>query len=112
MGSEQESNLLIAVVQAQDADIAEHALKENNISSYQLPSVGGFLGRKNETMIIRVPEGMEEKIISILHNTCSQRIEFIAVPIENAHLAIPSPTQIAVGGAAVFGITAEKTEFL
>ncbi len=109
MESEQESNLLIAVVQSQDADIAEHALKANNITSFQLPSVGGFLGRKNVTLIIQIPEGKNETILDILHSTCSQRIEFIAVPIENAHLAIPSPTQIAVGGAAIFGISAEKS---
>ncbi len=108
MDSAQESNLLMAIVQSQDADIAEQALKKIGIECYQLPSVGGFLGRKNITMIIRSEPETNEEIMDILRNSCSQRIEFIAVPIESAQLAIPTPTQIAVGGAAIFGITAEK----
>lgn len=107
MESTQESNLLIAIVQAQDADFAEQALKNMEIDSYQMPSVGGFLGRKNITLIIDSPIGKNDEIIAVLKRSCSQRIEFIAVPIENAQLAIPSPTQIAVGGAAIFGVTAE-----
>ncbi len=107
MEATNESNLLFAIVQAQDADIAEQALKSMGIDSYQLPSVGGFLGRKNITLIIDSPFGKNDEIITVLKNSCSQRIEFIAVPIENAQLAIPTPTQIAVGGAAIFGVTAE-----
>lgn len=108
MDSPQESNLLMAIVQSQDADIAEQALKNINVASYQLPSVGGFLGRKNITLIIQSEIGKYEEIMDILKSSCSQRIEFIAVPIESAQLAIPTPTQIAVGGAAIFEITAEK----
>lgn len=108
MKSMQKSNLMMAIVQAQDADIAEHALKAINIDSYQMPSVGGFLGRKNVTLIIDSPAEKNEEIIDILKNSCCQRIEFITVPIESAQQAIPTPTQIAVGGAAIFGLTAEK----
>lgn len=108
MESEDESNVLLAIVQSQDADIAEQALKEIGIDSYQLPSVGGFLGRKNITFVIESPSEKNDTIIEILKSSCSQRIEFIAVPIENAQLVIPTPTQVAVGGAAVFELTAEK----
>lgn len=106
--SSENSNLLLAIVQAQDADIAEHALKTIHVDSYQMPSVGGFLGRRNITLIVDVPAGQMDEIMTILKNSCCQRIEFITVPMENAQQVIPTPTQIAVGGAAVFGLTAEK----
>ena len=112
MESTQESNVLFAIVQAQDADIAEQALKKIGIDSYQMPSVGGFLGRKNVTLIIQSPLGRNDEVIEILRMSCSQRIEFIAVPVDGTQLAIPSPTQVAVGGAAIFGVTAEKIEKL
>ena len=102
MESSQESNLLFAIVQAQDADIAQHALKSISIDSYQMPSVGGFLGRKNVTLIIDCPEERHAEVIDILKNSCCQRIEFINIPIENAQQVIPTPTQVAVGGAAIF----------
>ncbi len=108
MESKQESNLLFAVVQALDADIAQHALKSIGVDSYQMPSVGGFLGRKNVTLIIDSPEESHEEVLHILKNSCSQRIEFINLPIENAQQAIPSPTQVSVGGAAIFELTADK----
>ncbi|MBR6090977.1 MAG: cyclic-di-AMP receptor [Anaerolineaceae bacterium] len=104
----QESNIMFAIVQAQDADIAQQALKSIEIDSYQMPSVGGFLGRKNITLIINTPEGRNEEIIDILKASCSQRVEFINIPIENASQVMPTPTQIVVGGAAVFGVTAES----
>ena len=78
MESSDKSNLLLAIVQAQDADIAEQALKSVNVDSYQMPSVGGFLGRKNITLIIDSPIGKNDEIIGVLKNSCSQRIEFIA----------------------------------
>ena len=108
MESVQESNLLIAIVQSQDADVALHALKNIGVDSYLLPSVGAFLGRKNVTLIVDTPEGRNEEILDILKRSCCQRIEFLPVPIENAQQAIPTPTQIAVGGAAVFGLSAEQ----
>ena len=70
----QESNIMFAIVQAQDADIAQQALKSIEIDSYQMPSVGGFLGRKNITLIINTPEGRNEEIIDILKASCSQRV--------------------------------------
>ena len=108
MDSSHNSNLMMAIVQAQDADIAQHALEAININSYQMPSVGGFLGRKNVTLIIDSPVDRNEDIIGILENSCCQRVEFVTVPIESSQQAIPTPTQIVVGGAAVFGLTAEK----
>ena len=108
MESEHESNLFLAIVQAQDADIAAQALKTIDIDSYQMPSVGGFLGRKNITLVIHSPSGKNDEIIEILKNACSKRVEFISFPMENAQLAIPTPTQVAVGGAAVFGLTADE----
>ena len=108
MESSHESNMMVVIVQAQDADIAEHALKAVNINSYQMPSVGAFLGRKNVTLIIDASERNNEEIIEVLKNSCSQRVEFMTIPIESGQQAIPTPTQVVVGGAALFELTAEK----
>ena len=42
------SNLLIAVVQGQDSDMAIENLVEAGLPVTRLPSVGGFLGRKRQ----------------------------------------------------------------
>lgn len=112
MESENTYNLMLAIVQAQDVDLAEQALKEIGINSYQMPSVGGFLGRKNATLIIHVVDDRQEEIMDLLGKTCRQRIEYIAVPLESAPLPLPTPTPISVGGATIFGLTAERIEKL
>ncbi len=104
--------LMIAVVQAQDAEIAKETLEKIGIHIERLPSVGGFLGRRNATLLIGLPEKNKEEVVEALHQSCRQRVEFIAVPLESAPLPLPTPTPITVGGATVFSIEVEHYEEL
>ena len=102
--------LFMAVVQAQDADIAEDAIRAMNISVTRLPSVGAFLGRRNATLLIGLPPEKKEQIVQAFKDNCRQRIEYIAVPLESAPLPLPSPTPITVGGATIFSLEVEHFE--
>ncbi len=106
----QHENLLIAVVQAQDAEIAREALGKLGIAVERLPSVGGFLGRRNATLLIGLPQAKRDVAEEVLHENCRQRVEFIAVPLESAPLPLPTPTPITVGGATVFALDVEYYE--
>jgi len=108
--SESQKNVLIAVVQAQDAEAAQDGLKALGMTVQRLPSVGGFLGRRNATLLIGMPEEQRGKAEEILRLNCRQRVEFIAVPLESAPLPLPTPTPITVGGATVFAIDVEYYE--
>ncbi len=102
--------LLIAVVQTQDTDNAHEALRKLDVSVQQLPSTGGFLGRKNSTLLIALPEEKKQPVIDALNSTCRQRIEYIAVPLESAPLPLPTPTPISIGGATIFELEIEHYE--
>ena len=102
--------LLMAIVQAQDADIVENILQELHISLTRLPSTGAFLGRRNATLLIGIPQQHQEQILKTLHENCRQRIEYIAVPLESAPLPLPAPTPVTVGGATVFALEVEHFE--
>jgi len=102
--------LLMAVVQSQDAEPAENALAEKNITVTRLPSVGGFLGRRNATLLIGLPKSLQQEIIDCLHEICRQRVEYIAVPLESAPLPLPTPTPITIGGATIFALDIEHYE--
>jgi uncharacterized protein YaaQ len=106
----QPKDLLIAVVQAQDADMAIQMLEEHHFKVTRLPSVGGFLGRKNATLMVGVASGEKEKAVEFLRKTCRQRVAFIAVPMENAPLPMPAPTPVTIGGANVFSLEVEQYE--
>ncbi len=110
--STQHRILLTAVVQAQDAEVAKEAMTKLGLTVERLPSVGGFLGRRNATLLIGMREDQRDAAIEALNRSCRQRIEFIAVPLESAPLPLPTPTPITVGGATVFTMEVEHYEEL
>jgi uncharacterized protein YaaQ len=102
--------LLVAVVQAQDAEITEIKMGDQAVSVTRLPSIGAFLGRRNATLLLGFPNKIKDKILNILQENCRQRIEFIAVPLESAPMPLPAPTPINVGGATIFALDVEHFE--
>lgn len=104
MDLENKSNMviLLAVVQAQDADLVTSALRKYGVSAYELSSTGAFLGRKNVTLLLPVETTNVELVLSELKRNCRQRIEYVSMPIEGQPLPIPSPIPITVGGATIF----------
>lgn len=104
------SLLLIAVVQAQDADSSFETLNALGVSCQRLASVGGFLGRKNVTLLIGLPPEKQEQVMAALQENCRQRVEYIAVPLESAPLPLPTPTPITVGGATIFSLDIDHFE--
>ena len=108
----QQEVLMLAVVQAQDAEVAKESLEKMGLTVERLPSVGGFLGRRNATLLIGMRETQRDEVIEALHESCRQRVEFIAVPLESAPLPLPTPTPITVGGATVFSLEVDHYEEL
>ena len=102
--------LMTAIVQEQDVDVAERALALLNIPIFHLASTGGFLGRRNATLLIGLPRGMEEEVLSALRKSCRQRVEYLAIPMEGAPLPLPTPVPVTVGGATVFAVPVERYE--
>lgn len=110
MESENPCLLIIAVVQAQDAENASYSLGKIGAQVIKLPSMGGFLGRRNATLLIGIkPEG-EEKAIQELKINCRQRVEYISIPLESAPLPLPAPTPVTIGGATIFSLEVEHFE--
>jgi uncharacterized protein YaaQ len=104
--------LLVAVVQAQDVESAEEMLEAKGFNVERLSSVGGFLGRRNATLLISLPKSKHQEAIDALNRTCRQRVEYITVPLESAPLPLPTPTPITIGGANIFGLEIEHFEVI
>jgi uncharacterized protein YaaQ len=94
--------ILLAVLQAQDADLVTAALRKYGVAAFELSSTGAFLGRKNVTLLLPVQTNDVELVLSELKRNCRQRIEYVSMPIEGQPLPIPSPVPITVGGATIF----------
>ncbi|MBI3737724.1 MAG: cyclic-di-AMP receptor [Chloroflexi bacterium] len=102
--------LMLAVIQDQDIDTATRALEPLGAPVVYLASAGGFLGRRNATLLIGLPEGREEEALKALRESCRQRIEYLTMPLEGSPLPMPTPVPVTVGGATVFALPVERFE--
>jgi uncharacterized protein YaaQ len=102
--------LILAVVQEQDQDTAMHALEKLKIPVVYLASAGGYLGRRNATLMIGLPEGKEQAVLKALQEVCRQRVEYMTLPLEGSPMPMPTPVAVTVGGAKVFALPVERFE--
>ena|SRR3972149_3067614 len=102
--------LIMAVVQEQDLDPAMRALEPLETVVVYFASAGGFLGRRNATLLIGLPEGKEQSVLDALQIVCRQRIEYMTLPLEGSPMPMPAPVPVTVGGATVFALPVERFE--
>lgn len=102
--------LMIVIVQEQDVDLATRALGILGVPVFHLSSSGGFLGRRNATLLVGLPDGKQEEVKVALQKSCRQRVEYLAIPMEGSPLPLPTPVPVTVGGATVFTIPVEWFE--
>ena len=102
--------LLVAVVQDQDLDSATKAVQVIGAAVTYLSSSGGFLGRRNATLLIGLPAEKEAEALTALQEACRQRIEYMTLPLEGSPMPMPAPVPVTVGGATVFALPVERFE--
>ena len=100
----------MAVVQEQDLDAATQALQRIGASSTYLSSAGGFLGRRNATLLVGLPADKIQDSLKALREACKQRIEYMSLPLEGSSMPMPAPVPVTVGGATVFALPVERFE--
>jgi CPA1 family monovalent cation:H+ antiporter len=102
------SHLLAAIIQEMDLENALGALSKLGFSVSRLSSTGGFLSKRNVTLLIGVQEGRVGAAIRTLQNSCQNRVEFVSSPLGDSGFPLPSPAQVTVGGATVFTFEVES----
>ena len=101
--------LMAAVIQEPDLENALASLSTLGFSVARLSSTGGFLSRRNITLLIGVQEGREEAAVKALQNSCQRRGEFLSSPLRGGtSMPMPMPTKVTVGGATVFVFEVES----
>ncbi|MFM8320161.1 MAG: cyclic-di-AMP receptor [Chloroflexota bacterium] len=104
--------LMTAVIQVQDVEPAMTALEQGGFMVTHLASSGGFLGSRNETLLIGLSAGQEAQVIEVLAETCRRRVEYVATPLEGAPFHLPLTTPVTVGGATIFTMPVERYEVI
>ncbi|MBN2548204.1 MAG: cyclic-di-AMP receptor [Anaerolineales bacterium] len=104
--------LMTAVVQVQDVDRAIRALQKIGLSATRMSSTGGFLGRRNITLLIGLSKGQEGEVVEALQKSCHRRVEYVATSLEGSPFHLPLSTPVMIGGATLFTFQVERFEEL
>jgi uncharacterized protein YaaQ len=102
--------LIMAVVQEQDIENATDVAQSLGAAVVYLTSTGGFLGRRNATLLIGLPAGLEVGLIEALHKACRKRIEYLTMPVEGTPMPLPTAVPVTVGGATIFALPVDRFE--
>ncbi len=102
------NRLMTVFVQEQDAENAVQALIKLGFAVTRLPSKGGFLQRKNVTLMVGMPAGLEESAVRALKNSSRERVEFVNTLFPSTKLPMPKPIEVKVGGATIFVLEVES----
>ena len=103
--------LIIAIVQAEDAQRTVSALTDRGISSTRFASSGGFLQQGNVTLLVGVEDPQVEEAVKVIHENCHERSRFLSpVPTmaEPGEMFIAFPVEVQVGGATVFVVPVDS----
>jgi uncharacterized protein YaaQ len=109
-GQRREVGVLLGEGAEQDLEVATRALEPVGAPVVFLSSAGGFLGRRNATILVGLPTANEEQALEVLRQACRQRVEYLTLPMEGTPLPLPAPVPVTVGGASVFALPVERYE--
>ena len=105
--------LVIAVVQAEDAQRTVVALTDKGISSTRMSSSGGFLQQGNVTLLIGVDPSQVDTVLEMIRENCKERSRYLTpVPplAEPGEMFLAYPVEVQVGGATVWVVPVESFE--
>jgi len=102
--------LLLAIIQAQDAESATQALIQAGLRVTHVGSVGGFLRTANVTLLLGLKRDEMPRAIQLLTEHCHERTTFVNAITEAAswHGGYIAPIEVTVGGAIVFALPVER----
>jgi uncharacterized protein YaaQ len=64
------TKLIVVILRGPDRDRLLHRLNDANLRATEFASMGGFLRRKNTTLLIGLPADHVDKALAIIRETC------------------------------------------
>jgi uncharacterized protein YaaQ len=102
--------LLGVVLQEHDILRVTTALEKFELVVIQMASSGGFLALGNITLLIGVPSGILETVITTIRDNTRERVTYREAPVEEPSTALAFPVAIPIGGAVLFSLPVVKFE--
>jgi CPA1 family monovalent cation:H+ antiporter len=102
--------LMAVVIQEEDLENTFSSLTKLGFTLTHLQSSGGFLRRRNATILVGLSHGYEAAVFKALNLSCRRRVKFLSNPIEGMPASITTPVQVTIGGATIFTFEVERFE--
>ena len=105
--------LVVAVVQAEDANGLLSQLSNRGFRATRIKTVGGFLREANATVLCGVEEAEVDLVVHTIRESCTtrqQQITAIPAVMEPGEFFLPYPVEVEVGGATIFVLEVERFE--
>jgi len=105
--------LLLAIVQDEDADLLCERLNTQGFRITRIHTTGGFLARRNVTILAGVEDQRVEDVLSTIRATCRTRRGWVnpaPFGVEATHMPMPvvTPLEVVIGGATVFTVPVKR----
>ncbi len=94
------AKLLLVVLHQLDAESVVTALEEAGHRLTQIPSIGGFLGIENITLMMAVDDDKIEDVVAVIERYCSSR-EIELPLVVQGRLQDELPSLVRHGGATI-----------
>ena len=96
--------LVLAIVGDEDAKGVTAALTEHGFRVTRLNTAGGFLQKRNETLLVGTEAGKVPAVLRVLERMCRERTEYVLPAMPEALVGVTGmdPLEISAGGATVF----------
>ena len=105
--------LVLAVVQAEDANGLLTQLSNRGFRTTRIKTVGGFLRESNATVFVGVEDEEVEAVVQTIRENCTtrqQQITAIPAVMEPGEFFLPYPVEVEVGGATIFVLDVDRFE--
>lgn len=103
--------LVIAIINADDANIVSQNLTKAGFSSTKLATTGGFLKTGNTTIMAGVDDEKVQDVIDVIKAGSTSRKQMIPTATDAGMGFMPTmPVEVTVGGATIFVVDVERFE--
>jgi uncharacterized protein YaaQ len=103
------AKLLIAILHQLDAENVVAALEDAGHRLTQIPSIGGFLGIENVTLLMAVEDSRVDDVISVIEGYSSNR-EIELPLVVRGRLKDELPRLVRHGGATILVANLERVQ--
>lgn len=103
--------MVMAVVQADDAQKITDSLVEAGHRVTRMATTGGWLRRENVTLLMGVEDEKVSAVLQVLKQAGHHRTTYISMPSAMAETLSTQMIDVEIGGATVFVLNVERFEY-